>query len=210
CFQSLAAVLNSVDGFLRLLDANAHLERFWCHGNAAAAEHFISVASAVANRQHDNIGRDIPGRSRDALEKAVIDVEVFHTTAEANLSAECLNFTPNRLHYSRQTIAAEVRPIFIKNGRFALAFREKLEHAANIRPGAAAGKLTVAECAGPAFAEQIVALGIERTAGVESTNVVDPIPHRLAALQHQWAVTALCQEIGCHQTSRPRADDDRP
>src|SRR5207244_9790835 len=63
CFQSLAAVLNSVDGFLRLLDANSHLERFWRHGNAAVPKHLIGVASAVANRQHDNIGRDIDRKS---------------------------------------------------------------------------------------------------------------------------------------------------
>src|SRR5262249_48545147 len=92
----------------------------------------------------------------------------------------------------------------------AFALGEKLQHAANVRPGTAAGELAVAECAGSTFAKQVVALGIERTTGIEGTHVVDAVAHRAATLPHYRARAALRQEIRPHKTAGPRADDDGP
>ena len=51
----------------------------------------------------------------------------------------------------------------VEDRRLALALGEQFEHAAHVGAGAAAGELAVAERAGAAFAEQVVALA-DRTA----------------------------------------------
>ena len=55
-----------------------------------------------------------------------------------------------------------MRTMIIEDARLArllaLVFREDFEHADNIRPGTPAGEFAIAECAGPTFAEKVIAL----------------------------------------------------
>ena len=103
-----------------------------------------------------------------------------------------------------------MRPGIVEDRRLPLALGEQFEHAAHVRPGAAAGQLAVAEGAGSAFAEEVVALRIERAALVEGADVADAVAHRSAALEHERPITLLRQEVRRDQAARPGADDDRP
>src|SRR5439155_9457165 len=117
--QSFGPILDSVDGFLRLLDADSHLERLRRHGNAAPSQHLISVGSAVPDGQDDDIGRNIAGGSAHASKPAIADVEVLDAAGEANLTSQSLDFPPDRFYRGRETVAAQMGPVFIKNGGFA-------------------------------------------------------------------------------------------
>ena len=74
----------------------------------------------------------------------------------------------------------------------------------------AAGQLAVAERAGAPLAEEVVALGVERPAGVEPADVGDAVLDGPAALEDQRAVALLGQEVAGEQPGGPGADDHRP
>ncbi len=99
--------------------------------------------------------------------------------------------------------------MLVENRRLALALGEQFEHALNVRAAAAAGEFAIAEGAGAAFAEEIIAFGMECAAGVELFDVADPLVDRRAALQHERTVALLRQKIGGHQSARPGADHHR-
>ena len=80
-----------------------------------------------------------------------------------------------------------MRSMVVEDARFArlLAFvlREDFEHANHVRPGAATGELAIAERAGAAFAEEVVALRLEFAALVKGLHVADALRDRRAAFE---------------------------
>ena len=69
---------------------------------------------------------------------AVGEVEVFDATCEAHLAAQRLDAAAQRLDDRGQSIAAQVRAVFVEDRRLALALGEKFQDAPHVRPGAAA------------------------------------------------------------------------
>src|SRR5262249_60782875 len=116
---------------------------------------------------------------------AVREVHVFHPAGEADLAAQRLDALAERLDDRGQAVAPQVGAVLVEDGGLALALGEQLQDAAHLGPGAAAGELAVAERAGPALAEEGVALRVERPARVEGAHVADPVRARTAALPHQ-------------------------
>ena len=98
----------------------------------------------------------------------------------------------------------------VEDRRLALALGEAASSTRRTSgPRAAAGELAVAERAGAPFAEQVVALGIVRAAGVEGPHVGDALADRAAAFEHQRPITLLGQKVGGDHAGRARADDHR-
>src|SRR5215475_14423046 len=100
-----------------------------------------------------------------------------------------------------------MRSVVIDDGRLALAGGKKLQHTAQLRPRAAARQLAVAEGAGAAFAKEIVAFRIERSAGIEGMNVADALTHRRSALEHERLVSLLSEEIAGDESCGAGADN---
>src|SRR5262249_56795033 len=125
----------------------------------------------------------------------------LNAAAEAELAAEAEDALPDRLDDGRQAVAAEVRPVVVQDRRLALALREQLQDAAHVRPGAAAGELAVAERAGAALAEEVVALGVERAAFVEGAHVADAAADGRGAFEHQRGGPPPGPEAGWQQAS---------
>ncbi len=91
-----------------------------------------------------------------------------------------------------------------------MAIRQDLQDAKDIGTGAAGGELAVTERAGSPFAEEVVALGVERPVLVEPADVGDPILDGPAPLEDQWPESRFGQEVSGEQAGRTRADDHRP
>ena len=91
-----------------------------------------------------------------------------------------------------------------------MAVGEDLEDAADVGAGAAAGQLAVAERARASFAEEVVALGVERPAGVEPADVGDAVLDRAAAFEDQGAIAVLGEQIAGEQPRGAGADDHGP
>src|SRR5689334_4124878 len=100
--------------------------------------------------------------------------------------------------------------IIVEDRRLALARGEQLQDAAYVRPAGTAGQFAVAERAGPAFAEKIVALRLEGAARVEACHITDALPHRRPAFEDERPITLLGEKITRDQPRRPGADDDGP
>ena len=83
-----------------------------------------------------------------------------------------------------------MRPVLVEDRRLAVALGEDFEDALDVGPGAAAGQLAVAERARPPFAEEVVALGVERPAGVEPADVGDAVLDLAAPLQDERPVAS--------------------
>src|SRR5205823_1336561 len=119
-----------------------------------------------------------------------------------------LDAPTNRLDDGGQTIATQVRPGVVQHRWLAFAFGEELQHAPHVRAAATVGELAVAEGAGTALAEEIIALRIVRPARIKGAHVTDAIAHRPAALQHQRPIALFREKVRCRQSTRTGADDD--
>ena len=173
-------------------------------------EHAVRVPGAVPRGQDGDGRGNVTGGCCQAAKAIVCNVEIFYAAGEADFAAQGLNLLAEGLHDGRQTIAPQMGPVFIEDGRLALAGREQFQDSAHIRSGAAASQFAVAESAGPTFAEKIIAFRIQRAAGIKGLDIVDAVAHRPAALQDQRLVALLREKIRRHQAGGPGADHDRP
>ena len=169
------AVLHALTSFLRVLDADAELERLRRHRHAAARRAFDTCRGRCGrSRARPPTSGMKPDDVATPFSPAVVEVQVLDPREEAHLAAELLDLAADRLDDGRQAVAAEVRAVVVEDARLArllaLALGEQLQHAQHVRPGAAAGQLAVGEGAGPALAEEVVALGVERPAVVEASS----------------------------------------
>ena len=92
----------------------------------------------------------------------------------------------------------------------ALALGEQFQDAQHVRPGAAAGQLAVGERAGAALAEEVVALGVERPAGVEALHVADAVVHLACRVRARAAGSRAAPGSTRTRARRAGADDHRP
>ena len=110
-----SAVAAAVDERLRMLDAQADGERLRLDRNAALLEHLKRIAGAVADRQHDMIGRDVlavgehHARRPAAAVRPHVDLEVVDFALEAIFAAERLDGLADVFHHRHQPEGADVR-----------------------------------------------------------------------------------------------------
>ncbi len=199
----VTAVPGLVDRRLRLLDPDAELERLGRDRHAAAKQHAVGVAGAVADRQDRHLGRDVSRRGPQTAEAAVGDIEILDEAGEPDLAAHLLELAPEGPDDQRQPIRAEVRPLLVDDRRLAVALGQDLEHPADVRPGPARGQLAVAERPRPALAEEVVALRVERAVLVESADVGDPVLDGAAPLEDQRSISGLGQQIAGDSPAGP-------
>jgi hypothetical protein len=115
---------------------------------------------------------------------------------------------PLRLDDGGEAVAAQVRAVVVEDRRLALALGVELEDAADVGAGHAAGELAIGKGAGPALAEEVVALRVVRPAAVEGADVMDPLVDWGPAFQDQGLVSLLGQEVGGGEAGGAGADDD--
>ena len=117
----------------------------------------------MADGQHGDVGRDEARAGQKPSEPAVGDVEVLDPAREADLAPEFLELAPEGADDQRQAVRAEVGAVLVDDRGLAVAVGEDLEDAVDVGAGAAAGQLAVAERARAPLAEEVVALGVERS-----------------------------------------------
>src|SRR5262245_2703933 len=100
--------------------------------------------------------------------------------------------------------------MLVEDFRFAFTGGEQFEHSANIGAGPTVSQLSVAERAGAAFAEEIIALRIERSSRIEEFDVANALTHRRAAFEDERCVATPGQEIRRDEPARSRADYHGP
>ena len=107
------AVLRLVDGFLQMLDANAHRKRLRLHGNAEPVQHAEGVSGAVTGRKNEMAARKrlLAGLIfiAHAADRAVLQHDVRELCAEADLAAERKDFLAQILHDGYQYVRSDVR-----------------------------------------------------------------------------------------------------
>ena len=81
-----------------------------------------------------------------------------------------------------------MRPVFVDDRRLAVTVGEDLQDTGDVGARAARGELAVAESAGAPLAEEVVALGIERSRFIEAADVGDPVLDGPAAFQDQGPI----------------------
>src|SRR5437764_10935874 len=113
-------VLNAVDQFLRVFDADAELKCLLFHRHATAAEHRVGVAGTMADGQKGDLTGDIASGGAEPGQAAVTPVQILDAAVEPHFAAESFNSPADRLDHGRQAVAAEVRPVFVKDRRLAL------------------------------------------------------------------------------------------
>ncbi len=161
------------------------------------------TATSAANMARAGHGARGAGRSR-------IEVEVLDPAGEPDLAAELLELPAQGADDQRQAVRAEVRALLVDDRGLAVAVGQDLQDALDVGAGAPAGQLAVAEGARPSLAEEVVALGVERPAGVEPTDVGDPVLDGPAAFEDQRPVAVQGEHVPGEQPRRAGADDHRP
>jgi hypothetical protein len=208
--QERRPVLGTIDDRLGVLDAKAHLKRLWFQGHSAGEKHGVRVAGAVTDREDRHVARDIAAARHQPDEPAVAQVDVLDLAAKTNFAAERLDPLPQRLDDGRQAVAAEMWAVLVQDRRLALALREEFQDALHVRSGTAGSQFAIAERAGAAFAEQVVALRVERAAGIERLNVADAVANGRSAFEHQRGIPAFGEEIRRRQPARAGTDYNWP
>ena len=203
------AVAHPVDRRLGLFDPDAELKRLLLHGHAPAQQHAVGIASAVADRQDGEIGGDVARRRAQALEPAVRDVQVLDPAGEADFAAQRLKLAPEGADHERKPVRAQMRPVLVDDRRPAVALGEDFEDVGHVGAGAAGRELAVAERPGAAFAEEVIAFGIERAVLIESADVGDAILDGAAALEDQRLIPGARQQIAGEEAGGAGADDHR-
>ena len=143
------------------------------------------------------------------MQATVSNIKVLDAAGESEDTALPLNSLAQRFDDSREPIAAEVRPVVVKNGRLPFTLGQQLENLADVGSGAAASKLAVAESAGPPFAEKIITFWIKWAARVKDANVLNPVSDGPASFQNDGAVSLLGKKIRCYHPGRTSTDDNR-
>ena len=139
-----------------------------------------------------------------------VQIEILHAAREPDLAAELLELPAEGAHDQRQAIRSQVGTVLVDDRRLAVAIGQDLEDSRHVGTGVPRGQLAVAERTGASLAEEVVAFRIERSPGVEPTNVGDAILDGPAALQDQRAIALLGQHVAGDQAGGPGADDHRP
>ena len=164
----------------------------------------------MAGGQDRDIRRHVAGARQEPAQPAFPQVEIFDPAREPDLSAQGLHLAPECADNQRQAVGAQVRTLLVEDRRLAVAIGQDLEDLEDVGAGHARGELAVAESAGSPFAEEVIALRIERPALVEAADVGDALLHGPAALEDQRVVAVLGQKIAGDQTGGAGADDDGP
>src|SRR5262249_32654279 len=154
-------------------DASAHLKWLGSHGHATTVQHAVDITGAMPRCQHDHGSSKVAGGGNQPTDGAAAQIEVFDPAGKTELPAQTLDAPAKGLDYGRQPIATQMGTILVQDRWLALANGKQFKDAANIRSRATAGQLAVAERAGAPFAEEIVAFRIERSAGVESMDIMN-------------------------------------
>src|ERR1700680_694839 len=108
------SVAASIAQRLRVREAQADGEWFSLHPNAAIPEHLKGVAGAVADRQHDMIGRDMRAvtehhtKNLSAAVPSLIDFEIFDLALETIFATESLDSLADTFHDHHQAECADV------------------------------------------------------------------------------------------------------
>ncbi len=201
-WPAAGSVARPVDRRLGLFDPDAELKRLGLDRHAAAQQHAVGVAGAVADGQDRHVGGDVARRGRQTAEPAVGDVEVLDPARKPDLAAQLLKLAPQGPDDQRQPVRPEMRPVLVDDRRLAVTVGEDFQDAGHVGPGAARRELAVAEGAGPPFAEEVVAFGVERPRLVEPADVGDPVLDGPAAFQDQGAI-AVAARADSRRTGRP-------
>jgi hypothetical protein len=202
-----STVAGDVDIFLRLLDPDAKLKRLGFERYAATEEHPISVPGAVADRQDGQIGVEVARTGHQTNKSTISDIKILDSTRELDFATQRLELAAEGPHDQRQSIRAEVRLGLVDDRGLAVAVSEDFEDSQDVGAGVPAGELTVAECAGPSFAEQIIALGIEQSATIEPSDVGNPVLDIAASFQNQRSISIEREHVSGEQPGRPGTDD---
>ena len=211
------AVTAAVDQRLRMLDAHADRERLGLDRHAALHQHLERVAGAVADRQHDMIGRDLRAvfqhHARDpaAAVRPLVDREVDDLAAKAILAAELLDRAAHVFHDGDQPEGADMRLGEIEDFGRRAGLDELGQHLAAVvmRVLDLAVQLAVGERAGAAFAELHIGFRVQLAPPPQAPGVLGALAHHLAALQEDRAKAHLRQDQSGEQAARAGADHDR-
>ena len=202
-----------VDQALRVLDAKAHRERLGQHRHAALLQQREGVPRTVSYCQHRVVGAQLltTGQAQ-APQVALLDQQIGHLLAEADVAAQRLDLGPHLLDHAHQAEGADVRLGDVEDLLRRAGLDELGEHLARQVPRIAdlAPQLAVAEGAGTPFAELHVRCRVEHAAAPQAPGVLRALAHRLAALQHDRPQAHLRQDQRREQAARPEADDHRP
>jgi hypothetical protein len=91
-----------------------------------------------------------------------------------------------------------------------VAIGEDFEDTTDVGAGVATRELAVAERPCAAFAEEIVALGIDRTTLVEGSDVGDSVFDVASTFENERLITGRRQKVAREESGRPGTDHDRP
>ena len=104
--------------------------------HAARVQHREGVARAVAEREHDLVGRDRRAfgaaalATRDGANAPVLDQQVGHALAEADLAAQRLDLGAHLLDHADQPERADVRLADVEDLVRRAGLDELVEHLA--------------------------------------------------------------------------------
>jgi hypothetical protein len=96
--------------------------------------------------------------------------------------------------------------MFEEDFGLSLRFCEEFENATHVGTGSAIGEFAVTEGAGAAFAEEVIAFGVQRAAAVEGLHILDAIFDGGTAFEHEWTIALLGEEVSGDQSGRAGAD----
>ncbi len=209
------AVLRFVDSLLQMLDTRADRERLRLHRQSPARQKRECVAGAVADGENhaprfQRLRGAAPRRAEfHARQVPVPDFQVRHPRVEQNCAAERLDSAPQVAHDAGQQVGADMRLCEVQDFRRGAGLREFLQHLADAGVLRARVQLSVGESARAPFAELDVALRVELRRPAEPLDLLLPLFHGGAALQHHRALPRLRQNQGGEHPRGAEAHHDR-
>ena len=178
-------------------------------------QHRKGIASAVANRQHNMIGRDVLAADQCYATRLLpapgqVDIDIQHLTAESNLTAQRFDCCPHFFNDAHQPKGADVRLADVQDFLGRTGFDKLIQHFAAVvfLIFDLAVQLTVGKRTGAAFTELHIRIGIQYAIAPQSPGVLGAFTDCFAAFQNDRPKTRLGQYQTGKQATRAGAYDN--
>ena len=205
----LAVVLYLVYEPLRMLDADSEREALCLDGPAAAYEEAINVPRRMAAGEYDLAGGETAARRLQFIGSVCLANYVFDAAAKVIFAAMADYAFTYIFDYLRQLVAAYMRMRAYQYVRIGAELHELVQHFAYIPPLRRTGeKLAVREGAGTAFAETVVAVGIDEAFAGQAGDVELARVDVLASFEYDRLISPCEQLEGREHSRRAGAYDE--
>ena len=205
-----AAILDPVDGLLRMFDTEADGKGLRYQGNPSFRQLLVGVVGGLTDGQDQPVRPNLLRTVDDNSDQSSpMEDEIRHLRPETDLTAHFDQAAPQIHHDLPQSVRPDVGTGVGQDFRRRPQIGQDPLHPARVRIFDPAGQLAVGKGPRPTLAEVDMAFRIQDPLLPERTDIGDPLRNGLTPLQEQDGHSSPGKNQGSKKPRRSATDNDR-